>query len=44
MLTISALLVLAAFVVTVLAANGRGHLWIAVLLLVLVHLFALLPL
>ena len=44
MLTVTALLVLAAFVVTIAAATGRVSLWVAVLLLVLERLFALLPL
>jgi len=43
MLTISLLLVLTAFVVTILSAIGKAPLWVAVLLLVLVHLLAVLP-
>lgn len=43
MLSIALLLVLAAFVVTIAAAMGKAPLWVAVLLLVLVHLFTLLP-
>jgi len=37
------LLVLTAFVVTILSAIGKAPLWVAVLLLVLVHLLAVLP-
>ena len=43
MLTISLLLVLAAFGCVIGAAIGRVQLWIAVLLLVVVHLVSLLP-
>lgn len=43
MLTVTLLLVLAAFVVTIAAAIGKAPLRVAVLLLVLVHLLALLP-
>ena len=43
MLTVTLLLVLAAGVCTLAAANGRMPLWIAVLLLVVVHLLAVLP-
>ncbi len=43
MLTITLLLVLSAFVVTVVAAMGKAPLWVAVMLLVLVHLLAVLP-
>jgi hypothetical protein len=42
-LTVSALLVLAAFVVTLAAALGKAPLWVAVLFLVLLHLVALVP-
>jgi hypothetical protein len=43
MLSIALLLVLAAFVVTVLAATGRAPLWVAVLLVVLVELLRIVP-
>jgi len=43
MLTVSLLLVLAAFVCVIGAAMGRVQLWIAVLLLCVAHLLALLP-
>ena len=43
MLTITGLLVLAAFVCTIASAIGRAPLWVAVLLLVLVHLLGILP-
>lgn len=43
MLTVTLLLVLAAFACTVLAAIGRAPLWVAVLLLCVVHLLAILP-
>ena len=43
MLTVTLLLVLAAFVVTVGSAMGRAPLWVAVLLLVVVHLLSLMP-
>ena len=42
-LTVSALLVLAAFVVTIAAALGKAPLWVAVLLLVVLHLVVLVP-
>lgn len=42
-MTVSLILVLGAFVVTVAAAMGRAPLWVAVLLLVVVHLLAVLP-
>jgi hypothetical protein len=44
MLTITLLLVLAAFVVTVAASIGKAPLWIAVLLLVLLELLHVVPL
>jgi len=44
MLTVIGLLVLAAFIVTLLNAIGKAPLWVAVLLLVIVHLVALVPL
>lgn len=44
MLTVSLLLVLAAFVVTMASAMGRAPLWVAVLLLVVVELLRLMPL
>lgn len=43
MLTVNLVLVLAAFLVTIAAAVGRGPLWVAVLLLVVVELIRLLP-
>ncbi len=43
MLTVTLLLVLAAFVVTIASAMGKAPLWPAVLLLVVVHLLAGLP-
>jgi len=43
MLTITLLLVLAAFVLTLLSGMGKPWLWIAVLLLCIVHLLALIP-
>jgi hypothetical protein len=43
MLTVTLLLVLVAFFVTVGAAIGRAPLWVAVLLVVLVQLLAALP-
>jgi len=44
MLTVIGLLVLAAFIVTLLNAIGKAPLWVAVLLLVIVHLLGLVPL
>ena len=43
MLSVTLLLVLSAFVVTVIAAIGKAPLWVAVLLLVVVHLLSLMP-
>lgn len=43
MLTVTLLLVLAAFVCTIASAMGRCPLWVAVLILVVVHLLAILP-
>jgi hypothetical protein len=43
MLTISLLLVLAAFVIVIAAAMGKAPLWPAVLLLMVVHLLSLVP-
>jgi len=43
MLSVTLLLVLAAFVCTVVAAIGKCPLWVAVLLVVLVQLLAVLP-
>ena len=43
MLTVSLVLVLAAFFVTVAAALGRAPLWVAVIILVLLHMLAVLP-
>lgn len=42
-LTITLLLVLTAFAVTIASAMGRAPLWIAVLLVVLVQLLAIVP-
>lgn len=42
-MTIVLLLVLAAFVVTIGAAMGRAPIWVAVFLLVVVHLLGLFP-
>ena len=44
MLTVMLLLVIAAFVVTIASAMGKAPLWVAVLLLVVVHLLTSLPL
>ncbi len=44
MITILALLALAAFVVTIASAMGKAPLWVAVLLLALIALFQVLPL
>jgi hypothetical protein len=44
MITVILLLVLAAFVVTIASAMGKAPLWVAVLLLVVVHLLTSLPL
>lgn len=44
MLTVTMLLVLAAFVVTIAAAMNRAPLWVAVLLLVIIELLRLIPL
>ena len=44
MITVILLLVLAAFVVTIASAIGKAPLWVAVLLLVVVHLLTSLPL
>jgi len=44
MLTVILLLVLAAFVVVIASAMGKAPLWVAVLLLVVVHLLTSLPL
>ena len=43
MLTVTLLVVLAAFVVVIAAAVNRAPLWIAVLLLVVAHLLQVLP-
>jgi hypothetical protein len=43
MLTVTLLLVLGAFIVTVLSAIGKAPLWVAVLLLCVVHLLAIMP-
>ena len=43
MMTITLLLLLAAGAITLWSAVGRGPLWVAVLLLVLVHLLQVLP-
>jgi hypothetical protein len=42
-LSVSVVLVLAAFVVTLAAALGKAPIWVAVLLLVVLHLVALVP-
>ena len=42
MLTLPLLLVLAAFIVTIAAGMGKAPLWVAVLLLTVVHLLAVL--
>ena len=44
MLTVTFLLVLAAFIVTIASAMGKAPLWVAVLLLVLVELLRIVPL
>lgn len=44
MLTVAFLLAVSAFVVTIVAAMGRAPLWIAVLLLSVLHLVTGLPL
>lgn len=43
MVTVTFLLVLAAFVVTIASAIGKAPLWVAVLLLVLIELFRIMP-
>ena len=43
MLTVTFILVAAAFIVTIASAAGRVPLWVAVLLLVLVELLRLVP-
>ena len=43
MLTVTLLLVLAAFLCTIVSALGKCPLWIAVLLLCVVHLLGVLP-
>ena len=43
MLTLTLLLVLAAFFVTIAAAMGKSPLWVAVLLLVMVELLRVIP-
>lgn len=43
MLTVTLLVVLGAFIMTLAAAIGRAQLWIAVLLLVVAHLLQVLP-
>lgn len=43
MVTLTLLLVLAAFIVTVLSAIGKAPLWIAVLLLVMLELLRIIP-
>lgn len=43
MVTVTFLLVLAAFVVTISSAMGKAPLWVAVLLLVLVELLRVIP-
>lgn len=43
MLSVSLLLILAAFVVTILAAIGKAPLWVAVLLVCVVLLLGVLP-
>lgn len=44
MVTVTFLLVLAAFVVTIASAMGKAPLWVAVLLLVLIELLRVIPL
>jgi hypothetical protein len=44
MLTVIALLVIAAFFVTIVSAVGKAPLWVAVLLLCVVELLRILPL
>jgi len=44
MLTVIGLLIVAAFVLTLGSAAGKIPLWVAVLLLVIVHLLGLVPL
>lgn len=44
MITVILLLVIAAFIVTIANAIGKAPLWVAVLLLVVVHLLTSLPL
>lgn len=43
MLTLTLLLVLAAFIVVIVSAIGRAPLWVAVLLLVMVELLRVVP-
>lgn len=42
-MTLTLLLVLSAFVVTIASAIGKAPLWVAVFLLVLIHLIQVLP-
>ena len=44
MLTVTFLLVIAAFIVTIANAIGKAPLWVAVLLLCVVHLLSVVPL
>jgi len=44
MLTVIGVLIFAAFVIVLLNAIGKAPLWVAVLLLVIVHLLGLVPL
>ncbi len=43
MLSVTLLLVIAAFAVTIASAIGKAPLWVAVLLLVVIHLLMILP-
>lgn len=43
MLTLTLLLVLAAFIVTISSAMGKAPLWVAVLLLVMIELLRVIP-
>ena len=44
MLTVMVVLVIAAFIVTIMAAMSRAPLWVAVLILCLIELIRILPL
>lgn len=43
MLTVTMLLAVSAFIVTLMSALGKAPLWVAVLLLTVIHLLVLMP-